>query len=203
MTIIEKQNIKQYHSIRLKNKNLSRSKMMGWTRKQVQQIRFNVFTSLFNFNDISVLDLGCGDGDFKSFLDERFSNFHYLGLDLQESFIAYAKERYIAKNNTWFYHTDFTSCQLPKVDVVVACGALSYRCHDSNYYIDCIEMFYHSANKALIFNMLNQGFFESGSLIVAHNKVQIFEQCQMICNNVILKEGYLDNDFTVIMRKPN
>ena len=115
----------------------------------------------------------------------------------------YAKERFIAHKNTWFYNTDFTRCQLPKVDVVVACGALSYRCHDPNYYIDCIEQFYHSANKALIFNMLNQDFFESGQLIVAHKKVHIFEQCQNICNNVILKEGYLDNDFTILMRKPN
>ena len=96
MTIIEKENIKQYHSVRLQNKNLSRSKMMGWTRKQVQQIRFKAITSLFNFNDISVLDLGCGDGDFKTYLDARFSNFHYIGLDLQESFITYAKERFIA-----------------------------------------------------------------------------------------------------------
>ena len=202
MTIIEKENIKQYHSVRLQNKNLSRSKMMGWTRKQVQQIRFKAITSLFNFNDISVLDLGCGDGDFKTYLDARFSNFHYIGLDLQESFITYAKERFIAHNNTWFYSIDFARCQLPKVDVVVACGALSYKCQDSNYYIDCIKQFYQSANKALIFNMLNQDYFESGQLIVAHNKVHIFEQCQKICNNVILKEGYLDNDFTVIMSKP-
>ena len=202
MTIIEKQNIKQYHSARLKDKSLSRSKMLGWTKKQVQQIRFQVITSLFDFNNISVLDLGCGDGDFKSYLNDRFSNFDYLGLDLQESFITYAKERFKTHNNTWFDNADFTRCQLPKVDVVVACGALSYRCNDSNYYIDCIEQFYQSGKKALIFNMLNQDFFESGNLIVAHNKVHIYEQCQKLCINVILKEGYLDNDFTIIMKKP-
>lgn len=201
MTIIEKQQIKQYHSVRLKDKNLSRSKMMGWTSKQVQQIRFKTVTSLFNFNDVSVLDLGCGDGDFKHYLDERFSNFHYIGLDFQKSFIAYAKERFKDENNTWFYNTDFAHCQLPKVDVVIACGALSYKSHDSNYYIDCIKQFYHSANKAFIFNMLNQDFFESGQLIVAHNKASVFEQCQNICNTVILKDDYLDNDFTIMMRK--
>jgi len=174
---------------------------MGWTKKQVQQIRFNVFTSLFDFNDVSVLDLGCGDGDFKSFLDTRFSNFHYIGLDLQEEFITYATERFKAKNNTWFYNTDFTRCQLPEVHVVVVCGALSYKCNDSNYYIDCIKRFYHSANMALIFNMLNQEFFESGQIIVAHNKEQIFDQCKKICSNVTLKDRYLDNDFTIVMRK--
>ncbi len=140
--------------------------------------------------------------DFKSFLDARFSNFHYIGLDLHESFITYANERFRAKNNTWFYSTDFTRCQLPKVDVVVVCGALSYKCNASNYYIDCIERFYNSTNKALIFNMLNQDFFESGPIIVAHNKEDVFKQCQKMCNNVTLKEGYLDNDFTIIMRKP-
>lgn len=158
MTLIEKQNSIQYHSIRLKDTRLSRSKIMGWTTKQVQQIRFAIFTSLYNFNDVSVLDFGCEDGDFKSFLEERFSNFHYLGLDLNQSFITYAKERYRENINTWFYTTDFTRCQLPKVDIVVASGALSYRTTDSNYYIDCIKKFYQSANNTLIFNMLNEDF---------------------------------------------
>lgn len=201
MTIIEKHNIRQYHSIRLKDKSLSRSKMMGWTQKQVQQIRFNVFTTLIDFNSVSVLDLGCGDGDFKAYLDARFSNFHYLGLDLHESFIKFANQRYREKEHTWFYKADFTRCQLPKVDVVLACGALSYKCQYSNYYIDCIEHFYNSANKALIFNMLDQDFFESGPVIVAHNKNEIFKKCQEICDKIVLKDDYLDNDFTIIMRK--
>ncbi|MDO7173701.1 class I SAM-dependent methyltransferase [Mariniflexile sp. AS56] len=201
MTLIEKQYIKQYHSVRLKCKNLARSKMMGWTSKKVQQIRFQVITSLFNFDNASVLDLGCGDGDFNLFLELHYSIFHYIGIDLHESFIHFAKERFKEKTNTWFYNTDFTHCQLPKVDIVVACGALSYRSHDPNYYINCIEKFYNSANKALIFNMLNEDFFESGQLIVAHNKDHVFEQCKEICNNVILKDGYLDNDFTIIMTK--
>lgn len=202
MTLIEKQHINHYHSERLKDKSLPRFSMMGWSSKEAQQIRFKAITSLFEFNNTSVLDLGCGDGDFKDYLDNRFSNVDYIGLDLQESFINYAKERFKAQDNTWFYHTDFTRCQLPKVDVVVASGALSYRSQDSNFYINCIKQFYDSAQKALIFNMLNEDHFEPGLVIVSHNKTKIFALCEQLSDDVTLYDSYLKNDFTIIMKKP-
>ncbi|WP_452223637.1 class I SAM-dependent methyltransferase [Lacinutrix chionoecetis] len=201
MTIIEKQNIKQFHAVRLKDKTITRSKMMGWTTKQAQQLRFEAIVSLFDFNNASVLDIGCGDGDFKAFLDERFVNIDYIGIDIQNQFIDFAKKRFKDQKNTWFYHTDFTTCQLPNVDVVVACGALSYKSAIPDFYTKMIEKFYKAASQAFIFNMLNAAYFESGNIIVAHSKTQIYEYCQTLSCNVKIVDNYLKNDFTIIMHK--
>jgi ubiquinone/menaquinone biosynthesis C-methylase UbiE len=201
MTIIEKQLIKSYHIKRLHKWGDNRSKILGWTSDDAQKIRFNVITSRVNFNNVSLLDLGCGDGDFKCFLDKQFSNFDYIGIDQQPEFITYAKQRFKDQSNTWFYHTDFEHCQLPNVDIVVACGSLSYRCSNPDYYMKRIEQFYKAANDTFIFNMLDEEGFESGPLLVSHNKEQIYKQCQEICSHVTLETGYLNNDFTIRMQK--
>jgi len=201
MTIIEKQQIKSYHTERLKKWEDKRSKILGWTSKKAQQLRFETITSLASFNSTSVLDLGCGYGDFKQFLDHRFYDFDYIGLDQQPEFIAQAKERFSNSQNTWFYTSDFTRCQLPEVDIVVACGVLSYRCNEPNFYMRSIQQFYESAKKTLILNMLDEDGFHSGPLLVSHNKEEIYKQCREFCKHVTLETGYLDNDFTIRMTK--
>ncbi len=201
MTIIEKQQIKSYHLERLQKFGDKRSKILGWTTDDAQKVRFDVITSMVNFNGVSVLDLGCGDGDFKCFLDKQFLKVDYIGVDQQLEFIEYANQRFKDIPNTWFFHTDFEHCQLPNVDIVVACGSLSYRCSNPDYYIQRIHQFYNTANNTFIFNMLDEEGFESGSLLVSHNRDIIYKQCRKICKNVTLKTGYLDNDFTIKMQK--
>jgi len=201
MTIIEKYQIKNYHSSRLRQRGNKPSKILGWTSKDVQLARFKVITSSLDFNDVSVLDVGCGYGDLKSILDRQYHGFDYIGLDQQPEFIERACQRFKGHDHTWFYHTDFTRCQLPLVDIVVASGVLSYRCNNPEYYLRTVQQFYKSAKKALIFNMLDEDHFESGPLIVSHNRNQIFKQCQEFCKEVTLKIGYLDNDFTIVMKK--
>ncbi len=202
MTIVEKQRVKQYHTERHGKWGDDRTKILGWTSKSAQEARFKVIASLVCFNGVSVLDLGCGDGDLKYFLSQRFSGFDYIGLDQQVEFIDHAKHRFKDWPNTWFHHTDFTLCQLPKMDVVVACGSLSYRSDNYDYYMDRVRQFYGVANDTFIFNMLDRNHFESGPLLISHDKEQMYGQCREICNDVTLETGYLDNDFTIKMQKP-
>lgn len=200
MNPIEKQYIKHYHSERLKqNRNLAHSQ--GWSSYLVQQKRFEVISSLLNFDDVSILDIGCGCGGFKEYLDQKFKDFDYIGVDQQPEFIQNAQNRFAKQNNTWFHLADFTCCQLPSVDIVVASGALSYYCNNPDYYIASIKKLYASANRAFVFNMLDQDNFESGSLIIAHDKEYIYRQCKQLCDKVTLKTAYLDNDFTILMER--
>ncbi len=201
MNLIEKYQIRHYHASRIKQWGSNRCKIQGWVSKEVQQARFDVITDLLDFNGVSVLDVGCGDGDFKEALDLSFHSFDYIGLDQQPEFIEYAQQRYQGHRHYWFHQVDFTRCQLPEVDIVVASGALSYRCEKPNYYMEMIQRLYAAASHAFIFNMLDQDFFNSGHLLVSHDRKQIYQQCQELCSQVTLKTGYLENDFTIVMSK--
>jgi len=199
MTIIEKEQIKWYHRTRIRTWAGNTSKIQGWTSKAMQKRRFREITDHTDFTGASVLDVGCGYGDFKKHLEFDYPKLDYIGVDQQKEFIEEAKERFSAYNNAWFYHTDFSRCQLPRMDIVVACGVLSYRTKDPNYYFDMIHKFYETSNRALVFNMLDEEYFDSGSLIVAHNRNLIDQFCKQICKNVQLIQKKNQNFFTILM----
>lgn len=201
MNIIEKQTVKHFHKSRIQEYNTNLAKAQGWTNQDVQQVRFETIFKLADFNNASVLDVGCGYGDFKSFLNKKHISCDYIGLDQQKEFITHAQKHFKEYPNTWFYEMDFSKCQLPKVDIVIASGVLSYHSKDSSYYINMIQRFYEAAKQTFIFNMLNSKTFLSGPLIVAHNKKDIHQKCLKICPNTILTTGYLENDFTIKMSK--
>lgn len=202
MNIIEKLNIKQYHQYRIQQENYSPANMQGWTSEAEQQARFEAILSLADFNDQSVLDIGCGFGDFKNALDKVCKKVNYIGIDQQAAFINFAKEKYKETANTWFYEADISRCQLPKVDLVVASGVLSYFSTDPDFHFNMITQFYKAAGTALIFNMLDKQTFESGQLIIGHDKEKVLSYCRQLCPNTTIKTGYTADDFTIKMACP-
>lgn len=201
MNIIDKQTVKHFHKARIEEFDTNLAKAQGWSNREAQQARFKTIFKLAVFNNASVLDVGCGYGDFKAFLDKEQISCDYIGLDQQTAFITYAQEHYKEQESTQFYEVDFSKCQLPKADIVIACGVLSYHSTDPNYYIDMIRRFYDVAEQVFIFNMLDTKTFTSGPLIVAHDMEEIYQKCREICPNTQLETGYLENDFTIKMSK--
>ena len=202
MNIIEKQIVKYFHAFRLQQADFNHAEILGWSSTAEQEARFNAIIDLMDFSEgTSILDLGCGYGDLKARLDQEYRNFDYIGLDHQAEFIASAQKRYKDCPKTWFHQVDVSNCQLPKVDLIIASGALSYYSASAGYYFDMIQRFYNAADRAFIFNMLDNKTFESGELIIAHDKEQIYKACKELCPNATLKEGYLVDDFTIRMAK--
>ena len=201
MNIIDKQTVKYFHKDRIKEFGHNLAKAQGWSDITAQQTRFKTIFELADFNNASVLDVGCGYGNFKAFLDKQHATVDYIGLDQQPTFINHAQELYKSQQSTQFHEVDFSKCQLPKVDLVIACGVLSYRSSDANYYMNMIQRFYDTAQKACIFNMLDNKTFTSGPLIVAHDKEKIYQGCLKLSPKATLITGYLENDFTIKMPK--
>lgn len=78
-----------------------------WRSREGQAIRFNTFCDFVDFTDTSILDVGCGVGDFAQFLIESgvsFSRFH--GIDAMQEMIETAKNR------------NLPSCTFETIDVV-------------------------------------------------------------------------------------
>ena len=64
-----------------------------------------------------------------------------------------------------------------------------------------IEKLYAAAEECLVFNMLDDTSYQSGDLIIAHDKQKVVEFCKSQSTTVVLKDDYLDIDFTVCMKK--
>ncbi|MGZ0020530.1 class I SAM-dependent methyltransferase [Nitrosomonas sp. wSCUT-2] len=199
MNLIEKATILHYHRHRIGQFQPGTVEALGWRSKNSQQLRFQALMKVGNLNGAMILDIGCGYGDLKAFLDLHFSDFDYTGIDQMPEFIAEARKRYEGIERTTFYQTDFSTAVLPQVDYVIASGVLGYRCKDENFYTGMICKLYNSAGIALAFNMLDKSRFPHHDLLVGHDRDEILAFCRVLSPRVECFDDYLEDDFTVLM----
>ncbi len=174
-------------------------KSLGWRGEDSQRKRFEVIASAADFTGGSILDIGCGRGDLKAFLDERFRDFAYIGIDHVPEFIAQAQARYGACPRTWFHLCDFSTLELPRVDYVIASGALGYRCAEPEFHLQMVRRMYRAAARAAIFNALDAARFPEHPLLVGRDADELVAFCRQLSPDVSVAKGYLDDDFTVCL----
>ncbi len=163
-----------------------------WKNKETQYKRFEALTS-FIYSDIktsTIVDAGCGFGEYYKYLQEQnLLPKKYIGIDSEKEMIKKAKERF----DTNFERKDITSDPLPDADYYLCSGALNTLDHGE------IELFVHNmyqhAKKGIVLNYL-KGFTFNGI-----HKEEVIAIIQGYSRNIILKEDYLENDFTIFMVK--
>ena len=199
MNLIEKATIRHYHNHRIKSYRNGSVEALGYRGIESQIKRFEVIASLGDLNGCTLLDVGCGYGDLKRYLDKFFSDFTYIGIDHMPQFITKAKDRYDDSKDTYFYQADFSTVEFPEVDYVIASGALAYRCQNRNFHFEMIRKMYDAAKQAVVFNMLNAAFFPEHDLLIGHDMKKVLAFCQHLSRRVEVIRGYLVDDFTIFI----
>lgn len=190
-----------FHRHRIDVFGLGTVESLGWRDVDSQRRRFEVIAAHCDFDDASVLDVGCGRGDLKAFLDARFQSFTYLGLDRMAAFVEEARESHAHHPRTTFLQCDFTAVALPEVDYVVASGALGYRCPDPDHHVAMIRRMFAAARRAVVFNVLDAAVFPDHPLLVGRDRVEVVALARSLSPAVEVIDGYLDDDFTVVIRR--
>ncbi len=199
MDLIEKATVMHYHRHRITEFQQGTVEALGWRSTHSQLARYKVLAKVGDLNGASILDVGCGHGDLKVFLDQHFSDFEYIGVDQMPEFITEARVRHGHCSRTTFYQTDFSTAELPQIDYVIACGALGYRCKNECFYRDMISKLYDSAKVAFAFNMLDKKTFPLHDLLVGHDRDEVLAYCRTLSSQVQWFGDYLQDDFTVFM----
>lgn len=205
MTPIERATVLHYHRHRLATHGSGTAEALGWKHAESQRRRFEVIAKVAGFTpDASVLDIGCGTGDLKAFLDERlgFLALRYLGIDQQPEFIEQARERFAAQaEHTAFALAHFDTAPLPRADIVVACGALSYRCTDPHWVFNTVARMYSAAERVFVFTLLDAAVFPQHPLLVGHDIDDLATFCRKLAPRVEVVRGYASDDAAVVMRR--
>jgi SAM-dependent methyltransferase len=199
MNLKEKATILHYHRNRLSTHGQGSVLALGWKEQESQSKRFEVIADAWDFSGASILDVGCDYGDFKGYLDNRFIDFHYTGIDHQPEFILEAKQRYQYASETYFFKTDFSKVDFPKVDYVIASGSLSYRCSNFQFVFEMIAKMYLTAGIGVAFNMLDGASFPEHPILVGRDVAIVVGFCRLLCSDVWVVQGYCDGDFTVFL----
>lgn len=167
---------------------------VAWDSEHSQKWRFwAIFSALGNVKNDSIVDAGCGFGDFYLYLKEKNSlPKMYTGLDLCSPMVAEAKLRTGCK----IFQCDILRQNLPMADWYVASGSMNLltRLETQLFIQRCFE----KSRKGFVFNLL-EGQEREGSFSYwrTHELSQIG---RLLGAKVHIKEGYLEGDFTVILR---
>ncbi|MCP4326546.1 MAG: methyltransferase domain-containing protein [Alteromonadales bacterium] len=208
MHLLDKFKIKHYHHKRAKVFGDNSARVQGWHSTDAQQNRFQALCEPLDLTDKSILDLGCGYGDLKRYLEKPINHqlttgykiASYLGIDQHSAFIKSARQHFINTANTEFIKADFSNIVLPQVDIIIASGSLNYRSRQQNYLQKLIITMYESANDTVAFNLLDSRYFKPSKLLIAYDPQEILSFCRSICTKSQLFVHYANNDFTIVMK---
>lgn len=198
MTIQEKFSINRFHQSLIATHGIQSHHAAGWVSTHNQEIRQNALLKIADLNDCSVLDIGCGKGEFREKLSNIYPTARYIGIDINETLLDYAITNYGNIQETVFLKGDFSEAHLPATDYIIACGALSYYSEEDNYLYKLIEKFYLKAAMGFGFNLMSAVNDLSG-LLKAYNPVQVLQFCESLSNKTVILDKYLENDFTIFM----
>lgn len=201
MDLLEKCTVLYFHRKCIEESGANSFGALGWEKEVSQLKRFEILAQIANLSNSSILDLGCGYGHFKEYLDQRFDHFSFTGVDFMPEFIETAKQRYAKSPNTEFLQKDFSVSKIPTTDYVFASGVFCYRSNDLTYYTDLITKMVNHANKGVGFNMLNVATFPHSAFLKAHEIESTVSFCKLLGKKVVVKEGYLPDDFTIFIYK--
>lgn len=168
------------------------AKGLHWNSKHTQFLRFEIITDYIkNIESSSIIDIGCGFGDYISYLKEKnlYPNI-YLGLDCEEFMIEIASKRY--PKNT-FLKCNILKNEIPKADYLICSGGLNIL--NQKEFLQAIKNCFRSSQKGFIFNFLIEKSLHQLSL------EEIYFFCKTLSKKVSVREDYLANDSTIFLEK--
>ena len=164
-----------------------------WNSKHTQYKRFEIITKLIKkeIKNSSIVDAGCGFAEYYHYLQTNNKvPLLYIGIDCEASMIEYSKKRF---NTLTFFIQNIIEDKLHNADYYICSGGLNILTKEkiSIFINKCFE----ASNKGFIFNYLKGLTFQNVS------QSDIIEICNEYTNELIIKENYLENDFTIFMKK--
>ena len=176
---------------------------VGWGSSNSQKERFRVLTEVGSISSCSVLDVGCGLGGLYDYLSHDYSNFTYIGIDINENMILEAMKRHPAVE---FMCDDILAesslLDGRTFDYVFLSGALNLSLDNQESTIfEMMEAMYRLAVKGAAINFLSihSDFFSPGEYYC--NPEKILKMAFSITKKVNLRHDYMPHDFTVYLYK--
>lgn len=137
-----------------------------------------------------VLDLGCGLGEFRGYLEDRRIDVRYTGLDLNPTLIAHAAERHPADE---FLVGDATTDAIPTVDWIVSSTTFNLRLdrHD-NYDLvaTVLERAFPRARKGLAIDFLSSHADFQHPEAFHYDPARLFGIAKSLTKRVTLRHDY-------------
>lgn len=175
---------------------------LNWGSKESQLLRFQVLADIGVSEGDSILDVGCGLGDFYEWLDKNLPSLAYAGLDMTPAMVKAAAKRF--PSVSFIEGTiDALIEQRQQFDFVMASGIFAHRQQSPiDFLHNMIEKMYEQSIKGCAFNCLSSWRDIKDEQEFYANPLSTVEFCRSLSSRVVLRHDYHEGDFTIYMYRP-
>ena len=180
-------------------------KSLGWSKGK-QFLRFDQLTKYYMLKDCSILDVGCGFGDFVTYLKSKYewASIDYLGIDLIDDFVQVAKKTH-HQNNFRFISGEFIETDLiGKFDYVISSGIFNLKNDNGNNH-NLLEQFISKmlshCNKSVSIDFLSDKVEFKHSHNFHWDPSRLLSMAYKFSKNVSLSNDYFPFEFTLRINK--
>lgn len=198
MSDADKQRIIERYDARLSEHGTQFSALASGTEER-RAVRFQVLSEVGISSGDSVLDLGCGFGDFAAFLTDRGIDADYTGYDINPKLIEEAERRYPGRR---FEVRDVLEESFPQFDYVVSSSCFNLcRLDEDNYgFVERIlSTSYEHARKGVSIDFLTS-YVDYPSMEGFHYEPErVFAMAKKLTKRVLLRHDYPLFEFNVYL----
>jgi SAM-dependent methyltransferase len=175
---------------------------LGFRTRFAQDKRFEALLALGDFDGRRLLDVGCGFGDFLTFLLERGIRPVYTGLDICEPMIQRCRQRF-GRGEARFVVADVLDHEPDSPpDFVIASGIFGLDARDARARIrPTLHRMFAWAGEGLSVNFLSSRAPEHAEGRVYVDPAEALEMALALTPAVRFDHAYLPNDFTLHLDK--
>jgi SAM-dependent methyltransferase len=178
-------------------------KSVGWFNNRTQEIRFLALSLLDDFNQKTVLDVGCGQAAFNNYLQSQGITAKYKGIDISPKMVTSVTN---LDSGVDIECVDILDPKFQqKFDYIVSSGAFNRIVQDQYCYVNSIlQKMFELANNGVAINLLSARSPDNMKFPASffyYDPMKVMEICFAITKYVQLKHNYLPNDFTVFLYK--
>lgn len=176
-------------------------KSCDYGSKQSQEKKFKIFLDFFNngsINALDLLDVGCGTGEFYSYIKQKFNDIKYEGIDLSDKMVNLCK----SKHDVNLFKQANVLDYINQKDYIIANGIFYLICsHQEKNMRTLIRYMFSICRIGLAFNSLSSWAEKKEEREFYADPVKILKFCSQLTNKVVLRHDYLPHDFTIYMYK--
>lgn len=172
-------------------------KALGWLRGK-QSIRFNILSQIGIMDNSSVLDVGCGFGDFYGYLKYNKIRVKYHGVDINNDFLKLARKRY---PGAIFELRDIQKDHFKrKFDWVVATGITN---HASTYphLKSIIKEMFSICKKGVVIDFISNYVDYKDKDVFYTSPEIMFKFAKSLTRRVVLRHDYMPFEFCLYLYK--
>jgi ubiquinone/menaquinone biosynthesis C-methylase UbiE len=173
---------------------------VGWKSKDQQALRFRVLTQNVELANQTIIDIGCGFGDFYGFLCESGSiPMQYTGIDISDEVLKVAEKNYHNISEVTFQNRPLMSRADQIFDFAVASGSMNYRfARDMNEYIEeFLRIYEPCVRKGLLINLMSTKVDYIQEIHAHYSPDYVEAVFRKYFRNVRVIEGYGLYEFTI------